>query len=114
MEVRRFEIGRSGQSGWPALKTVTILRSDGSQLCIAEVADSLWTRGRGLLGRRSLAADQGLLITPCTSVHTWFMRFPIDVLYMDERDRVVKATSLKTYRMSFGGGRAKKVLELPH
>ena len=53
-----------------------------------EVADTALTRMRGLLGRRGLARGQGLLIEPTWSVHTWFMRFPIDVVFVD-RDLVV-------------------------
>lgn len=47
-------------------------------------------RMRGLLGRRALAAGEGLLITPCNAIHTLFMRFPIDVFFLDRENRVVK------------------------
>jgi len=69
----------------------------------------------GLLGRRHLAGDEGLLVTPCTSIHTMFMRFPIDVLYLDREQTVVKAVrALRPFRFSAcfrGGGHS--VLELP-
>jgi uncharacterized membrane protein (UPF0127 family) len=55
----------------------------------------------GLLGRRGLAKDEGLLLTPCTSVHTFFMRFPIDILYLDRERVVVKAVrALRPFRVS--------------
>jgi uncharacterized membrane protein (UPF0127 family) len=54
-----------------------------------EVADTLWTRTRGLLGRDGLADDHGLWIKPCNSVHTFFMRFAIDLVFLD-RDLIVR------------------------
>jgi len=77
-------------------------------------ADQAWSRVVGLLGRRSLAGDEGLLLTPCTSIHTFFMRFPIDILYLDREQVVVKAVrALRPFRLSacLRGGRS--TLELP-
>lgn len=54
-----------------------------------EVARSFWQRLVGLLGRRALAADSGLLITPCNNIHTAFMRFPIDAVFVDEHATVL-------------------------
>ena len=45
-------------------------------------ADNFFTRFKGLMGAPCLAAGEGLLILPCNSIHTHFMRFPIDVLYV--------------------------------
>jgi len=53
------------------------------------VADTMWTRMRGLIGRQSLRPGEGLLIVPCRSVHTQFMGFPIDVLYVSAAKEVV-------------------------
>ena len=84
----------------------------GAEPIRARVADSFWSRGVGLLGRRSLPPAEGLLIRPCSSVHTLFMRFTIDVVYLDEAWRVVKVVHrLKPWRFSAGRG-AKMVLEL--
>ena len=64
-----------------------------------EIADSFWARLRGLMFRSSLGHDEGLLIKPSSSVHTVFMRFPIDVIFIDRANRVVKvAPSLKPFR----------------
>ena len=57
----------------------------------AAVADTFWRRLRGLLGRDGLAAGEGLVIVPCTSVHMLGMRFPLDVLYLDRSGTVLKA-----------------------
>jgi len=56
------------------------------------VADGIWSRFRGLMGRKELPGDEGLLIKPSTSVHTIFMRFAIDVVFLDKSLRVVKVS----------------------
>lgn len=77
------------------------------------VADTLKSRSVGLLNRASLDPDEGLLITPCDSIHTFFMRFPIDLLYLDEEFKVVKVVpNMGPSRMSFCLGKARHVLEL--
>jgi uncharacterized membrane protein (UPF0127 family) len=48
------------------------------------------TRKKGLLGRDRLEPGEGLVIAPCGGVHTWFMRFPIDVVFVARDGRVVK------------------------
>jgi uncharacterized protein len=80
----------------------------------AALADNPWTRFVGLLGRSGLANGEGLHILPCKSVHCWFMRFTIDVIYVDRNLRVVKTVpALRPYRYSWGGRRAHSVIELP-
>lgn len=64
------------------------------------------------MGRRTLAADEGLLIEPCSSIHTMFMRFPIDVIFLDEERRVVKIATVPPFRASLGRG-SRSVLEAP-
>src|SRR5437879_2723378 len=48
-----------------------------------------WARGIGLLGRRGLAAGEGLWIEPCQSIHSFFMRFRFDAAFLDREGRVV-------------------------
>ena len=80
----------------------------------ASAARSFWPRLVGLLGRRSLDAGDGLLIEPCRSVHTIFMRFPIDVVYVDRDMAVVKtAHDLRPFRVSGAIRSARSVIELP-
>ena len=68
---------------------------------------------RGLLGRSSLAPDEGLFIRPAGSIHMLFMRFPIDAVFVDEELRVVKVVrDLKPWRFAAARG-AKAVVELP-
>ncbi len=52
-----------------------------------EVAATRSDRRRGLLGRESLNASEGLLLSPCIAVHTAFMRFPIDLVFIDRDGR---------------------------
>ena len=81
-------------------------------IALTWLANRPWTRFRGLLGRPALARDEGLLIDPCGSVHTIGMRYPIDVVFLDRQDIVVKiVNSLKPYRMARSTG-ARKTLEL--
>ncbi|RPI53585.1 MAG: DUF192 domain-containing protein [Acidobacteria bacterium] len=79
-----------------------------------KVASRRFERAVGLLGRNHLETGEGLWITPCHGVHTWFMRFSIDVLAMDENGVVVDAISvLKPWRMRLPKPGAYSVLELP-
>ncbi len=65
----------------------------------AVLANNFYSRLRGLLGRRGLANNQALAIEPCNSVHTMWMRFPIDVIFLDRNKKVVKIKRrLEPYR----------------
>lgn len=90
-------------------------RSKGSLLAERlERALHPWQRLRGLLGRRTFLPGEALWIEPCRSVHTFFMRFAIDVLFLDGEGRVVEAIrELRPYRATRFFRRAVGVLELP-
>ncbi len=67
---------------------------------------------RGLLGRKELPSGEGILLRPAGSVHTFFMRFPIDVVFLDRELRVVAiAPDVPAWRARGARG-AKIVLEL--
>ena len=77
-------------------------------------ADTYWSSLRGLIGSQPLAQGEGLLIVPCNSVHTHFMSFPIDVLYVDRDDRVVAMNqSMAPWRFGRLHRQAHFVIELP-
>ncbi|MDX6547840.1 MAG: uncharacterized protein QOG33_1390 [Gaiellales bacterium] len=77
------------------------------------VAATAWSRSKGLLGRAGLAEQEGLWIQPTSSIHMWFMRFPIDVVWAAGDGRVLKLVeNIRPWRMSFCRG-AKVALELP-
>jgi uncharacterized membrane protein (UPF0127 family) len=79
----------------------------------ADVADSSAARRTGLLKRPGLEPGEGLWIVPCESVHTFFMKFPIDLVYLDRERRVVKVRhSVPAWRLS-ACLRAHSILELP-
>src|SRR5262245_13727404 len=79
-----------------------------------DVARSFFARGRGLLGRVGLAAGEGLLIYPEWSVHSFFMRFPIDVLFVSKEDRVMAVCAAMAPNRPFAGSwGARYVIELP-
>lgn len=72
-----------------------------------------WARLRGLIGRPPLQRGEGLVLTPCNGVHTWFMRAAIDVLLLDREHRVVHACPrLAPYRLSPIVWKAHSVVEL--
>jgi uncharacterized protein len=74
-----------------------------------EIAASYGTRRRGLLGRDGIAG--AILITPCNSIHTFRMRFAIDVAYLDRRLRVLHVHTLRPGRLPLPRFRARHVLE---
>jgi len=76
-------------------------------------ADDEASRMKGLLGRESLAPEEGLWIVPCPMIHTFFMKFPLDVLFLD-RGLVVRRVleDLKPWRLSPWVFSAHSVLEL--
>jgi uncharacterized membrane protein (UPF0127 family) len=59
----------------------------------AEVAGSGVKRSKGLLGRKGLDAGGGMWIVPCEAVHTFFMQFPLDLVYLDKKHRIRKVRS---------------------
>ena len=62
-------------------------------------AKSFWTRAKGLLGRAGLSANEALWIEPCNNIHTHFMRFSIDCIFLDKQMRIVKiAKNVKPFR----------------
>lgn len=75
----------------PATMQVRNLTRDAELAARAAVADTFLTRLRGLLGRSGLAAGEGLVIVPCSSVHMIGMAFPLDVLHVDRGGTVIKA-----------------------
>ena len=80
----------------------------------AKVARTFLQRAKGLIGTRSLAAGEGMLILRCNAIHTFFMSFPIDAVFLDRGNNVVKIVrNIRPWRfVVWGGWRAVKVLEL--
>ena len=78
------------------------------------MANTMWARLRGLIGSRPLAQGEGLLILPSRSVHTHFMGFPIDVIYVNASDVVVGIDSnLVPWRFGRFYRHVRFIIELP-
>ena len=82
-------------AGMPSLGStrgvLALTRADGTVVCErCTVAHRMWPRMRGLLGKRGLDSGEGLLIRPAPSIHTFFMRFPIDVVFLSRQGEVLK------------------------
>jgi uncharacterized protein len=96
------------------MKETTLMRADGTVVCErCSLADSPVARMRGLLGRDGLEQGEGLLLRPASSIHTFFMRFPIDAVFLAKDLTVLKVVrNLAPWRMA-SRFRAHSVLELP-
>lgn len=79
-----------------------------------EIAETFWKRFWGLMGRTSLPEGRALVIKPCNSIHTFFMRFASDIIFLDGNGTVVKIMeNLAPWRVSPIVTNAKVVVELP-
>ena len=89
-----------------------LTRTDGLPVCRARVATSFGSRFRGLMGAAELPPGEGLLLPGTSSVHTHFMRFPIDVVFLDTERRIVSVVpALRPWRFAAAQG-SDSVLEL--
>lgn len=88
--------------------------ADGAVVCSrCAIASTPWKRLVGLMGRSSLAPDEGMLFPGTGSIHMFFMRFAIDAVFCDADMRVLKvARDLRPWRMAGARG-AKTTIELP-
>ena len=78
------------------------------------IADTFFKRIKGFIGRTSLDAGEGILLVPCRSVHMFFMRMPLDVIFISSDNYIVYLfEGLKPWHISPTVWRAKSVLEVP-
>jgi len=95
---------------------VAVLVDAGSGAPLVErtsLARTVWTRARGLLGRAPLGPGEGLWIEPCQGVHTCFMSFPIDVVFVDREGTILAVReALRSWRFTRIYGQSRAVLEL--
>ena len=79
-----------------------------------EMADTFFKRMQGLLGRASLGAGEALIITHCQSVHMLWMKFAIDVIFIDQQNKVVGLTArIKPFKFSPIFWKSSCAIELP-
>lgn len=78
------------------------------------IARTFFARFRGLQLKKSLPQGHGLLITPCNSIHMFFMRFSIDAVFIDSNNKVIYIDEgIRPWRVSKVIRKARSVLELP-
>ena len=78
-----------------------------------EVADRFWRRLLGYMGRAVPPAGHALYLTPCRSIHTFFMRFPIDVIFLDRNGRIINTLlNLSPWRIALAPTTTTSVIEL--
>lgn len=77
------------------------------------VADSFITRFMGLMFRRSLSENSGLHIIPCNQIHMFNMKFPIDVLYLDTNNKIVRIDrAVQPWKVCKSEKKARSVVEI--
>ncbi|MBA3053043.1 MAG: DUF192 domain-containing protein [Candidatus Omnitrophota bacterium] len=99
-----------------ALKSARLYNKDGECLLNkVEIADTFRARLKGLLGRTLIEKDYGLLLVPCESIHMFFMKFPIDVFFLKDRNGSYEiastARNVKPWRMALAPRGTDAVLE---
>ena len=92
---------RGSQADWRCVN-----RSSGAVLATTLLpAFDRRSRNDGLLGREGLPSGAALVLAPCQAVHTWFMRFPIDIVFVSKSGRVLKVKrAVGPWRMAIGLG----------
>jgi len=104
---------REGRDSGRMAETVLVRSGARVVSTSCSLADTLPTRFRGLMGRRQLEPGEGLLLRPSGSIHTCFMRFAIDVVFLDaELEVVAISPAVPPWRLRVEP-RARCVLELP-
>ena len=88
-------------------------KSAPQKVAVCDLANDFFGRLVGLLNRSQLGPTEGLIIEPCKQVHTFFMQFPIDALFVTHDNVVVGVEELAPWRLSKLHFKAKKVIELP-
>jgi uncharacterized membrane protein (UPF0127 family) len=95
-----------------SIKNGKVLRAGEVLLANCRITENAWERMRGLLGHPGLANGEAMWFRPCTSVHTFFMSFPIDVAFLDRAGKVVALYhSLPAWRHTLIHWRAVSALE---
>jgi uncharacterized protein len=76
-------------------KITKTLNNEKAELLIEnlEIAESFFARAQGLLGRKNLSAQNALWIKPCNNIHTFFMKFTIDCVFVNKNNKVEKVFS---------------------
>jgi uncharacterized membrane protein (UPF0127 family) len=98
----------------PTFRQLVEVKTNRIVVARLEIADTLWKQTAGLLGRDKLQPEEGLWFGHCNAIHTFGMRFPIDVLFLDAEGVALRIVSgLKPWRICGPLWKARVVVELP-
>jgi uncharacterized membrane protein (UPF0127 family) len=98
------------------LKVFTVKNTERATVLATKgtLASSYWARFWGLMFKRGVADGSGILLTKSASIHSFFMFFRFDAIFLDEQGTVMKVVpAMRPWRIAFGGRGAKNTLELP-
>lgn len=99
------------------LNGLYIIDKDGNKKKVVKhlaVANTVYKRMKGLIGSDGLQEGEGLLLYPCNSIHMFFMKFPIDVIYLDKDKNILHVThNMQPWKVGRVIKNAYYVLELP-
>jgi uncharacterized membrane protein (UPF0127 family) len=103
----------TGEPNESSMSKLVLVAPSGRVVCnTCHLADKPHTRLRGIIGWKGMRRGEGMLIRPTFSIHTMFVRFPIDAVFLDKEMTVVSIVhELKPWRFA-GARKAKSVLEL--
>lgn len=95
------------------MKRAYRIQTPGKPELVLYLADSFWERLRGLLGTKQLPDNTGLLLMRCNSIHMFFMRYALDIVYVDRNFQIVKLVhNIKPWQIS-GCWKAAHTIEVP-
>lgn len=80
-------------------KITSIIQEDDIKFPDIQIASDFLMRFLGLMGRRKLNVGQGLLLLNCSSIHTCFMRFPIDVIYLSSDFQILDCETVRPWKL---------------
>lgn len=98
------------------MKIITIRNKETNALIADNIglANTMITRFVGLMNKKKLEDNEGILLTPCSSIHMMFMKFPLDIVFLDKKNKVIKIIeNIKPWKISPVVFMAQSVLELP-
>lgn len=93
--------------------SVKLSTKNGISIENVRLAEHFWTRFLGLMGRRSMPSCNALLLMKCGSIHTFFMRFSIDVVYFSRDFKVIGVQTIRPWRFGKIIRGVNHILEIP-
>ncbi|MFN8577842.1 MAG: DUF192 domain-containing protein [Candidatus Sericytochromatia bacterium] len=98
------------------MKLIKIANSKNNEILGDKIiyANTPYRRFIGLMGKKEINEGQGVFLTPCNSIHMMFMKFPIDIIFLDRKNKIIHITeNIQPWKISKIVFMAQSVLELP-